>query len=264
MKDAKGLTMVAAIALTGCVLAAGPCAAAGVLVQSFASQAAFQASPFFAFVNDTLQGGPGPNCAQLVVSCRQGDLIVPASSAGAAGNTVVTPEVEAAACGLPTVFGGSSDPAAYDKAFVSLGNQSSSSASAELVLSLPAVATDSTGGYLGYDIAIIDLGQDLAAGSGVRSQERTDFAVELVSDGLQFLAGSMTNSGGNYINVILIDLTGTPGILESIDRLYITDASGVKRPQMGSLDIDGAINLNPAIPVPTRTATWGSLKASYR
>jgi hypothetical protein len=264
MKGAKGLIVVVAIALAVSALAAGPCAAAGVLVQWFPNQAAFQASPFYAFVNDTLQSGLAANSARAVAACWQGDLVVPASSAGAPSNTEVTPEVETAASGVPTVFGGSSDPAAYEKMYVALGNESTGSVSPELALSLAPVATDSTGGYLGYDIAVIDLGQELAAGSGSKSQERTSFAVRLASDVLRFSAGTITNSGGDAVNVILIDLTGIVGIPESVDLVYITDASGTKRPQLGSLDVDGAINLHPAVPVPTRPATWGSLKAAYR
>ena len=44
----------------------------------------------------------------------------------------------------------------------------------------------------------------------------------------------------------------------------MVDGSELKRPQFGSLDVDGVINLNPAQTVPTLPATWGSVKAIYR
>ena len=73
----------------------------------------------------------------------------------------------------------------------------------------------------------------------------------------------ITNSGGNYINVILLDLDGLPSAPSTVDRLDIVDASGHNPPQKGSLDIDGVVRLTDNA-VPTLSATWGRMKSAYR
>jgi hypothetical protein len=237
--------------------------AAGVLVQSFADMAAFQASPFYDFVVNQLPGGLGSNCPSLVTDVAQGDAAVPWSSAGAPLNVTVTPEVESALDGSPTVFAGSVDTTVYQKQFVSIGNETAGGGTPKTQIAIPPVVLPAVGGFQGYDLAVIDLGTDLVPASGSKNSERTTFRVENSGGGGAFLVAQITNTGGNYINVILLDLDGIPGSPSLVDRLDIVDASGHNPPQKGSLDIDGVLRLTDNI-VPVLSATWGRMKSVYR
>ena len=244
-------------------LAASPVHAAGVLIQSFADMAAFQASPFYDYVVNQLPGGLGGNCPWLVTVVVQGDAAVPWSSAGSPGNSTVTPEVETALDGPPTVFAGSADTAAYHRQFVSIGNDTQGGGTPQTQIAIPTINLPSAGGFLGYELALIDLGDVLVPASGSKNSERTTFRVEHSSAPLSYLVAQITNSGGNYINVILLDLDGLPSAPSTVDRLDIVDASGHNPPQKGSLDIDGVVRLTDNA-VPTLSATWGRMKSAYR
>jgi len=198
------------------------------------------------------------------VAVSQGDASVPGFSAGAASNTTVTAEVLSAAAGVPTVFSLSTDTTSYHKQYVSLGNDTVGAGAPDLDLELPPVDTTSASGYLGMDIAILDLGSNLAPDSGPKNSERTTFLVGWSADPIQYTVGTLTNTGGNYINVIYLDVTGLPGGPPQIDRVYLVDASGTNPPQRGSIDVDGALRLTGAPPVATQVATWGAVKATYR
>jgi hypothetical protein len=245
-------------------LAASPARAAGVLSQSFATMAAFQASPFYDYVVNQLPGGPAANCSWLVTNVAQGDAAVPWSSAGAPLNATVTAEVETALDGAPTVFSGSTDTTSYHKQFVSIGNETQGGGTPQTQLAIPPINLPSAGGFLGiYELAVIDLGDALVPASGSRNSERTTFRIEDSTAPLSYLVAQITNTGGNYINVLLLDLDGIPGAPSTVDRLDIVDASGHNPPQKGSLDIDGVIRLTDNA-VPTLSTTWGRMKSAYR
>jgi hypothetical protein len=103
---------------------------------------------------------------------------------------------------------------------------------------------DTTGGYNGYDIAIFDIGENLVSDVGRKNSERTDFDVELVSDGTPYSVGQINNTGGDFINVVLLDVTGIPGIPPVIDAVRIIDVSGTINPTRESIDLDGVLRLN--------------------
>ena len=251
--------------LAACVLtlSADPARAAGVTVQSFASMAAFEASPFYVYVTQTLTGGAPAHCATSVEAVAQGDQAVPTSSAGAASNTSVTAEILSAAGDTPTVFGGASDSMFYLKQYVSLGNETSGGPVPTLEMDIPPTSAAGAGGFQGYEIAIVDIGSNLVPGTGSRNSERTYFRVESSAGGSIVQVGQITNTGGDFINVILLDLDGLTGLGGNVDRLYVVDASGHNPPQKGAIDVDGALTLaDPA--VPTQVSTWGALKATYR
>lgn len=244
-------------------LVAPPAHAAGVLVQSFADMAAFQASPFYNYVVNQLSGGLGSNCPALVTNVAQGDAAVPWSSAGAPLNVTVTSEVESALDGSPTVFSGSTDTTSYEKQFVSIGNETQGGGTPQTQIAIPPISLPSASGFLGtYEVAVIDLGDALVPASGSKNSERSTFRVENSTFPLSYLVGQITNSGGSYINVILLDLDGLPGGPTLVDRLDIVDASGHNPPQKGSLDIDGVVRLTDNL-VPTLSATWGRMKSAY-
>lgn len=254
-----------ALLLTACVLAlcADPARAAGVTVQSFASMAAFQASPFYIYVTQTLTGGAPAHCATSVEAVAQGDQAVPGSSAGAVSNNLVTEEILGAADDVPTVFSGVPDSLFYLKQYVSLGNETSGGPVPTLEMDIPPTAAAGAGGFQGYEIAIVDIGSDLVPGTGSRTSERTYFRVESSAGGGIVQVGQITNTVGDFVNVILLDLDGLTGLGGNVDHLYVVDASGHNPPQKGSIDVDGALSLaDPA--VPTQVSTWGKLKASYR
>ena len=158
-------------------LAVSPVHAAGVLIQSFADMAAFQASPFYDYVVNQLPGGLGGNCPWLVTVVVQGDAAVPWSSAGSPGNSTVTPEVETALDGPPTcsrapptrppTTGNSCQSATTPRVGARRRRRSPSPPS-----------TCSAGGFLGYELALIDLGDVLVPASGSKNSERTTFRVE--------------------------------------------------------------------------------------
>jgi len=251
--------------LAACVLtlSADPARAAGVTVQSFASMAAFEASPFYVYVTQTLTGGAPAHCATSVEAVTQGDQAVPTSSAGAASNTSVTAEILSAAGDTPTVFGGASDSMFYLKQYVSLGNETSGGPVPTLEMDMPPTSAAGAGGFQGYEIAIVDIGSNLVPGTGSRNSERTYFRVASSAGGSIVQVGQITNTGGDFINVILLDLDGLTGLGGNVDRLYVVDASGHNPPQKGAIDVDGALPLaDPA--VPTQVSTWGALKATYR
>lgn len=261
MKRFHRATLLAAALFAASV--APPAHAAGVLVQSFANMAEFQASPFYDFVVNQLPGGLGANCPWLVTAVSQGDAAVPWSSAGGPLNTTVTAEVETALDGSPTVFSGSADTAWYYKQYVSIGNETQGGGTPQTQIAIPTINLPSVGGFQGYELAVIDLGDALVPASGTKNSERTTFRVENSTAPLSYLVAQITNSGGNYINVILLDLDGLPSSPSSVDRLDIVDASGHNPPQKGSLDIDGVVRLTDNA-VPTRSATWGRMKSAYR
>jgi hypothetical protein len=188
---------------------------------------------------------------------------VPAASAGAAGNSVITSEVVTAVGDVPECLSLSGASSYYTKKFLSIGNEASGSFP-NLTLQIEPASSASAGGFNGYDILILDLGKNLASGTGNGNSEGTVFEVELVSQGQRFPVGSITNSGGNYVNAILLDLTGIPGIPAALDAIRLTDTVGNGNSAGGALDVDGVITLNPAGVTPTRGSTWGRLKSSYR
>ncbi|HKQ59581.1 MAG TPA: hypothetical protein VJY35_17100 [Candidatus Eisenbacteria bacterium] len=236
--------------------------AAGVSVQSFGSMAEFQASPLYAYVTGA-PGGAAQHKARGVNALRQGTLEVPAASAGSAGNSVITSEVATAVGDVPDCLSLSGASSFYNKKFLSIGNEASGN-SPNLTLEIEAASSGSAGGFNGYDILILDLGKNLANGTGNGNTEATVFEVELVSQGQRFSVGSITNSGGNYVNAILLDITGIPGIPAALDAVRLTDTVGNGNPAGGALDVDGVITLNPASLTPTRGTTWGRLKSTYR
>jgi len=251
--------------LLALALAAAPARAAGVSVQSFASMASFQASPFYSYITTALSGGVAVHSAMSVDTVKQGDTAVPLASAGAALNQSVTSEIASAICGVPTVLSGSTDTSFYAKQYVSIGNESSSGMTPTLEVAIPPVAPAGPGAFQGYEIAIIDLGQNLAPGSGTRNSERTYFRVASSAGGGAIPVGQITNTGGDYINVILLDIDGLTGLAGGVvDRVLVVDASGHNPPQKGSIDVDGVLGLGGDAPVAAVASTWGSLKARYR
>lgn len=235
--------------------------AAGVTIENFSSMSAFQSSAFYSYVT----GGAGltGRRATGVRGVRQGPNDVPATSAGAAGNTVVTTEVLTAANDVPDVFSLSSTASYYDKRFVSVGTTASGSAPF-ITLDVTPVATGASGGYNGYDIAVFDLGKNLATGTGNQNTEGTIFDVELVSEGVFYSVGTITATTGNFMNVILLDVTGIAGIPAYIDAIRITDVTGSGTSASGGLDVDGALTLNVYSATPALPTSWGRLKALYR
>jgi hypothetical protein len=246
------------------LLIAAPAHAAGVTVQSFSTMASFRASPFFSYVTTSLSGGASVHCAMSVTRVQQGDAAVPASSAGGPHNASVTPEITSALCGVPTVFSGATDSLTYAKQYVSIGNETGSGATPEIEVAIPPVSPAGSGAFQGYEIAVIDVGQNLVPGTGSRNSERTYFSVRSSSGGATVQVGQITNTGGDYINVILLDIDGLSGLGGAVDRVLVVDASGKNPPQKGSIDVDGVMSLAGDAPVPTLASTWGSLKALYR
>ena len=239
-----------------------PAAAAGVTIQSFSTRSAFQSSPLYAFIT----GGSGAleRKARGVRAIRQGPSDVPTTSAGALNNAVVSAEIVNATSNVPDVFSLSATASFYDKKFVSLGTNASAADPPFITLDLTPVATAQDGGFQGYDIVVFDLGKNLATGTGNSNTEATSFQVELVSDGVFYEVGSITATTGNFVNAILLDVTGIPGIPLQIDAIRITDVSGAGVPASGGLDVDGALTLNVYAPTPTARETWGAVKKLYR
>jgi hypothetical protein len=257
----KGVT-----ALLSCgvlLLSAVPSAAQLVSVEVFASQAEFQASALYAHVQSLPGGFPAhtPFACNLI---QQGSSMVPPSSAGSLNNTIVSAEIDVALLGAPTVFSGASDFLSYLKQYVSLGNEAGAGPTAEVHVALPVVPTGGTGGYNGYDIAIFDIGQNLLPETGRKNSERADYYVELVSDGTPHYVGQLTNTGGDFINVILLDLNGIVGIPAFIDEVHVVDAPGTANPRLESVDIDGIVRLNYDPATQVEFSTWGRIKAIHR
>ncbi|MBI5710603.1 MAG: hypothetical protein HZC42_09920 [Candidatus Eisenbacteria bacterium] len=237
--------------------------AAGVTIESFSTMSAFQSSAFYSYAT----GGAGltGRKATGVRGVRQGPSDVPAASAGAANNTTVTTEVLTAAKDVPDVFSLSSTASYYDKKFVSVGTSTSSTNPPYITLDLTPVATASAGGYSGgYDIAVFDLGKNLATGTGNQNTEATIFDVELVSEGVFYNVGTITATGGNFINVILLNVTGITGIPAYIDAIKITDVTGSGTSASGGLDVDGALTLNVYTATAAVPTSWGRLKVLYK
>jgi hypothetical protein len=236
--------------------------AAGIAIENHSTMASFQSSPFYAYVT----GGVGLSGrkAHGVRGVRQGPNDVPASSAGAAGNSVVTPEVISAARDVPDVFSLSSTASDYNKKFVSLGTQSGSVNPPFITLDVTPVSTSAGGGYGGYDLAVIDLGKNLADNTGNQNTEATTFEVELVSEGVFYPVGTINATLGNFLNVILLDISGIPGIPGYIDAIRVTDVTGAGNSSSGGLDVDGAITLNVYNATPVAAGSWGRIKALYR
>jgi len=236
--------------------------AAGVTSESYSTMSAFQASPFYTFV----YGGVGlqGRKAHGVRGVRQGPSDVPAASAGTLNNTTVTPEILAAASDVPDVFSLSATASYYDKKFVSLGTSTNGATTPFITLDLTPVTTSSLGGYNGYDIAVFDLGKNLATGTGNANTEGTIFDVGLVSEGVFYPVGTITATTGNFINVILLDVTGIPGGPTYVDAIKITDVTGTSPSASGGLDVDGALTLNPYNATPARPGSWGAIKRLYR
>jgi hypothetical protein len=256
-------TLQLAVAVGLVVGTAAPSSAFGVIVESYPNMSSFQASTLYDYITTVMVGGPTSNCALSVVSVLQGADAVPPASAGGPNNATVTLAVDAAAGGVPTALSGSSDTTAYLQQFVSIGNAVSGPAP-QLVVSMPALPTTFSAGYLGYELAIVDLGKDLAPGSGNKNTERTTFRVQWSGDGVWHTVGSVTNTGGDFINVILLDLDGLPGAPTQVDQVQLEDAGGINPPQKGALDVDGVLRLTADPAVPTLVSTWGAVKAIYR
>jgi len=236
--------------------------AASISLQSFNSMAEFQASTLYAFVTGT-GGGLSGRKAHGVSSLRQGSSAVPSTSAGAPGNEAVTSEILSAATDVPDVFSLSSTPAQYDKKFVSLGS-AASGAPPFITVEIPPASTGPAGGLNGYDIVVFDLGKNLATGTGNQNTEATIFQVELLGDGAVYQVGTISATGGNFINAILLDISGIPGIPSTVDAVRVVDVTGTTNPTSGGLDLDGALTLNPDSSTPTRAASWGAVKTRYR
>jgi len=253
-------------ALVGFVLVSAqprPAAAAAIAVQSYASMSEFFASPLYAYMA-ALPGGPSVHGAVGIFSVQQGTSNVPVNSAGAAGNGVVSQELLDAVTGAPDVLNGGSSSSAYMKKFVSLGQETSGGPPPLLALQIPSTSSAPAGGYLGYDIAIVDLGKNLAGDSGSPGGEATIFQVQLLTAGTVFEVGSINSSGGNFINVILLDISGIPDIPAMVDGVRIVDITDSGGSSKGALDVDGALRLNLDQPVQTTASTWGRIKALTR
>jgi hypothetical protein len=244
------------------ILPAHDALAAGVTVQSFNSMAEFQASPLYTFINGA-PGGAAQTKARGVRALKQGSADVPTASAGTLNNSAVTSEVLAAATDIPDCLSGNTTSSFYNKKFISLGTETGGAAP-YLTLDIVPAFTTASGGFNGYDIVILDLGKNLASGTGNGNGEGTTFAVELVSQGQFFTIGSITNSGGNFVNAILLDLTGIPGVPATIDAVRLVDTTGSGVSANGTIDVDGVLTLNPAATTATRGTTWGQLKSAYR
>jgi hypothetical protein len=239
-----------------------PAGAAGVTVQNFSTMSAFQGSALYAHIT----GGSGAleRKARGVRAVRQGPNDVPAASAGTLNNTTVSAEIVNAAKDVPDVFSLSSTSSFYDKKFVSLGTDASTANPPFITIDLTPVATAQEGGFQGYDIVVFDLGKNLASGTGNNNTEATTFQVELVSDGTFYAVGSITSTMGNFINAILLDVTGIPGLPLQIDAIRITDVSGGGVSASGGLDVDGALTLNVYAPTPASRESWGAVKRLYK
>ena len=237
--------------------------AAGVLIEPYGTMAEFQGSALFGFIQ-TLPGGPAANAAFNIFGVQQGAVDVPTNSAGGLDNSVVSVEVLQAVTGAPQVLSGSSTSADYFKQFVSLGNDESGGTPPYLTLEIPRVWSGPSGGYLGiYDIAVIDLGKNLTDDTGLKNREATIFQVELLSEGIVYEIGSISGSEGNYINVILLDITGVPGMPPEVDGLRLVDISHDDG-RKGSLDVDGVLRLNSDTATQDLGMTWGRIKALHR
>lgn len=252
-------TIILVILAAVCLTTTGT--AASVTIQSFSSMSAFQSSPLYIYT-----GGSGAleRKARGARAVRQGTSDVPAASAGMLNNTVVSEEINIAVRDVPDVFSLSSVSSAYDKKFVSLGTNSGTANPPYITIDLTPVATGQDGGFEGYDIVVFDLGKNLATGTGNSNTEATTFQVELVSEGAFYEVGSITVTTGNFINAILLDVTGIPGVPLQIDAIRITDVSGGGTNASGGLDVDGALTLNVYSPVPVVPLTWGNIKTLYK
>ena len=237
-----------------------PVLAAGVTIENFSTMSAFQSSPLYSY----LTGGSGlaVRKTQGVRGVRQGPSDVPTASAGAVNNVTVTPEILSAARDVPEVFSLSSTASFYDKKFVSLGTSASGEAPF-ITLDITPASSSVEGGYNGYDIVVFDLGKNLATGTGNNNTEGTTFQVELVSAGVFYEVGSITATMGNFINAVLLDITGVPGIPPYVDAVRITDVTGGGPTASGGIDVDGALTLNLYTPVAAGATTWGKLKSLY-
>ncbi|MBI5835757.1 MAG: hypothetical protein HZB25_00805 [Candidatus Eisenbacteria bacterium] len=235
--------------------------AAGIGVETYSSMAAFQSSPLYTHI--TGGGGASARKVRGVRAVRQGPADVPPASAGGAGNAVVTTEIEAAAKDVPDVLSLNSTASFYNKKFVSLGTNTVSP-NPFITLDLEPVSTLPGAGYSGYDIVIFDLGKNLASGTGNNNTEATTFEVELVSSGVFYPVGTITATMGNFINAILLDITGIPGIPVFIDAIRITDVTGAGPSTSGGIDVDGVLTLNVYVPTPVVPTSWGQLKTAYR
>jgi hypothetical protein len=239
-----------------------PAAASGATIQSYSTMSAFQSSPLYAHIT----GGVGAldRKARGARAVRQGPNDVPAASAGALNNTVVSAEIDNAVRDVPNVFSLNSTSTFYDKKFVSLGTNTSATNPPFITIDLTPVATAQDGGFEGYDIVVFDLGKNLATGTGNSNTEATTFQVELVSDGVFYEVGSITATTGNFVNAILLDVTGIPGIPPQIDAIRITDVTGSGTAASGGLDVDGALTLNVYAPTPAARESWGAVKRMYK
>lgn len=235
--------------------------AAGVTIETFSNMAAFQSSPLYAHINGG--GGAIERKVRGVRAVRQGPNDVPTASAGALNNTVVTTEVETAVKDVPDVLSLNSNSSFYDKKFVSLGTNTASP-NPFIIIDMTPVSTAPAAGYNGNDIVVFDLGKSLAAGTGNSNTEATTFQVELVSAGVFYEVGSVTATQSNFINAVLIDITGIPDIPAYIDAIRITDVTGGGVSASGGLDVDGVLTLNVYTPTSVAPVSWGGLKTLYR
>jgi hypothetical protein len=108
------------------------------------------------------------------------------------------------------------------------------------------------------------IGQDLVTDTGQKNSERTVLEVQLISEGTPYPVGQITNSGGDFINVILLDVSGIPGLPAVIDGLRLIDVSGTITPTKESLDIDGVRRLSHDPDIQTVATSWGWIKAQRR
>ena len=238
--------------------------AQAIAVESFSSQAEFQASALYAHIMGLL-GGPANHGAVQVQILQQGSQHVEASSAGALSNTTIDLEVQNALLGAPTLLGGAADSADCHKEFLMIGNDPGTGPNPIIEFEMPPVETDTLGDYNGYDIAIFDIGSDLVSDAGRKNSERTTFEVNnSLLPQPPFTVGQITNTGGDFINVILLDLSGIAGIPPTIDRLTLIDAMGTNNPTREGLDIDGVLRLNFDPATQSTLETWGKVKSMYR
>jgi hypothetical protein len=243
-------------------LAPAPARAAAVTIENFSTMSQFQSSALYAYITGSA-GGVSARKANNVRGVRQGQSDVPTSSAGAASNTVVTSEILAAASAVPDVFSLNATATYYDKKFVSLGTSTATPAP-YIDIELTPVSTLSGSGYNGYDIVVFDLGKSLVSGSGNNNTEATTFQVELLSQGTFYSVGSITSTMGNFINAILLDVSGIIGMPDVIDAVRITDVTGGGTAASGGIDVDGALTLNVATVVATEPVSWGAIKSLYQ
>jgi hypothetical protein len=238
--------------------------AAGVAARNYSTMEEFQASSLYQYIT-SMPGGPALNSVTGLYTVQQGSEDIPVNSAGFQGNSVVSTEVLLAVSGVPDVFSGSSNSLDYEKKFVSTGSGDVAGASPHLLLSLPPVSTLPEGGYQGYDIAIIDLGKNLSDGSGKQNSEATTFLVELTAEGVVYGVGQIRGTGGNFINIILLDVSGIPGMPDEVDGVRLVDVDDGSSSAREALDVDGVVRLNSDQPTQVQdSASWGRVKSLYR